>query len=219
MIRKGGMVIAAAVTLLLGSYGVTSASRPAQTPLQLAPFSVIESLSSGHVVLRPGSSHRVTLLKGSLEYTRVTVTDRGVLQIEKCYLKCPRGYELELEVLVPSLARISLSNGGRIESVGTFRRQAELSVTVAHGGMVDVRSMVADRVTATVEQGGRILTVPQSTLLAMVTQGGAITYWGNGQVKSSIEHGGVVNKGTARELNLPLAEIGQAVQARHHRKR
>jgi hypothetical protein len=218
MKKNVGIVIAATVALLLGAHGVTSASRPLQAQLQLAQFNAIESLNSGHVVLRPGSTQRVTMVKGSLDYTRVAVTDRGVLVIQKCDRKCPRGYELELEILVPNISRISLSNGGRIQSLGAFPRQGELSLAVSNGGMVDVRSIVADRITATVEQGGRILTVPQSTLLARVSHGGAITYWGSGQVTSSIEDGGIVSKGSARELVLPLSDIGKAVQAPHRRK-
>ena len=217
MNKKTGIVMAGAAVLLLVSYGVASASRAMQAPLKLAPFSAIESLNSGHVTLRPGSTQRVTMLKGSLEYTRVAVTERGVLVIEKCDVECPRGYELELEILVPSLARISLANGGRIQSLGSFPRQGELSVAVSHGGTIDVRSMVADRVTASVEQGGRILTVPEVRLLASVRQGGVITYWGKGKVSSSIEHGGVVNRGTAGELDLPLSEIGPPLQPRHVR--
>jgi hypothetical protein len=98
----------------------------------------------------------------------------------------------------------------RISFVATlcsFPRQDELAVAVSHGGTIDVRSMVADTVTASVNQGGRILTVPQAWLFARVTQGGVITYWGDGQVKQSIEHGGVVTKGGADEINLPLSDV------------
>jgi hypothetical protein len=59
-----------------------------------------------------------------------------------------------------------------------------------------------------VEHGGRILTVPQASLLATVTQGGAIIYWGDPQVRSSIQHGGVVQEGTADDIDAPLSEIG-----------
>lgn len=110
--------------------------------------------------------------------------------------------------MLPSVSRLSLANGGWIRSHGSFARQADLSAAVAHGGTIDVRSMPADRVTASVEQGGRILTVPRGSLFARVTQGGVITYWGNAQVKSSVQHGGVVNEGSAKEINVPLAELG-----------
>ena len=144
------------------------------------------------------------------------MTSGGVLVIEKCRDKCPRGYELEVEVLVPVINRISLANGGRIQSSGSFARQAELVATVRHGGTIDARALAADRVTAMVEQGGRILTVPRASLFASVIQGGVVTYWGNAPVKSSIEHGGVVGKGRAEELNMPLADVGPPIEEHEH---
>jgi hypothetical protein len=141
----------------------------------------------------------------------VAVTDGGVLSIDRCKEHCPRGYELEIEILTPNVTRISLMNGGRIQSVGAFAAQADLAVAVAHGGTLDVRSMAVDRVNASVEQGGRILTVPRASLFARVNQGGVVTYWGNPRVNSSVQHGGVVNKGSLEEFNTPLSDIGPAV--------
>jgi putative autotransporter adhesin-like protein len=184
---------------------------PVQTTLQVAPFNSIELPSGGHVVLQSAPTQRVALVRGSLDYTRVAVADGGRLIIDKCFRKCPQGYRLELEILAPNVTGMSLANGGRIQSRGSFPRQNELAVAVSHGGTIDVRSMVAQRVTASVDQGGRILTVPQATLSARVTQGGVITYWGNAQVRSSVEHGGVVNKGSADEISLPLSEVGSSL--------
>jgi hypothetical protein len=184
---------------------------PFTTAVQVDRFSSIELPKGGHVILRPSATQRVTLVRGSLDYTRVSVTERGALVIDKCFRKCPRGYRLEVEILSPNVRRLSLANGGRIESRGSFARQSDLAVAVAHGGTIDVRSIVARSVTATVEQGGRILTVPQASLVASVSHGGVITFWGDAQVTSSIEHGGVVNKGTTAEMDLPLSEIGLPV--------
>ena len=192
-----------------------SATPALQTGVQVKPFRSIELPQGGHVILRPSPTQRVTLVRGSLDYTRLSVTDRGALVIDKCYRKCPRGYRLELEILSPNVTRLSLANGGRIESRGSFARQSDLAVAVAHGGTIDVRSIVAQSVTATVEQGGRILTVPRVSLVASVTQGGAIVYWGSAQVTQSIDHGGVVTRGTAAELDLPLSEIGFPVMSHH----
>ena len=203
--HKTARLLPAGILLL-----ATSASRPMQTPLKLPPFSSIQ-VNSGHVVLRSAPSQRVTLLQGSLEYTQVEVTDGGVLAVDKCKVHCPRGYELEMEILMPNVSRISLANGGRIQSLGNFAGQADLRVAVAHGGTIDVRSMAVDRVNASVEQGGRILTVPRGSLSARVNQGGVITYWGNARVNSSVQHGGVVNKGSPEEIGVPLSEIGPAV--------
>ena len=186
----------------------------AQTPLQLPAFNSIE-VNSGHIVLRPGPTQRVTLLQGSLSYTRVAV-DGDVLVIDKCKDHCPRGYQLEVEIQVPTLRSVSLENGGWIKSLGSFARQTDLTARVSHGGTIDVRAIPVDRVTATVEQGGRILTVPRGSLFARVRQGGAITYWGNPQVKSSVQHGGVVDRGRADEINEPLGEVG--VYSHPHRR-
>jgi hypothetical protein len=193
---------------------VLLAPLPVQTSLQVGPFNSIELPHGGHVVLQRAPAQRVSLVRGSLDYTRLSVTDGGRLVIDKCFRKCPRGYRLELEILVPNVTRISLANGGSIQSRGSFPRQSDLAVSVSHGGTIDVRSMVANRVTASVYHGGRILTVPQAWLSARVTQGGVITYWGDGQVGQSTEHGGVVQKGSATEINLPLSEIGLTAPTR-----
>jgi hypothetical protein len=176
------------------------AAPPPQRGIQVGSFSSIELPEGGHVVLRHSATQRVTLVRGSLDYTRLSVTSRGVLVIDKCYRKCPRGYRLELEILSPSVSRLSLANGGSIQSRGSFPRQSALVVDVSHGGVIDVRSMVARSVTASVNQGGRILTMPQASLVASVTQGGAIFFWGDPLVTSSISHGGVVTRGSAGEL-------------------
>jgi hypothetical protein len=195
---------------LAASLVLLTASHPVQTPLRLAPFDSIR-VNTGHVVLRSGPTQSVTLIKGSLDYTRVAVSD-GVLVIDKCNMEhCPRGYELDIEIQMPTVSRLSLMNGGRIQTLGSFAGQADLRLAVAHGGTIDVRSMAVDRVNASVEQGGRILTVPRGSLIARINQGGVVTYWGNPRVDSSVRHGGVVNKGTPEELSAPLADIGPAV--------
>jgi Putative auto-transporter adhesin, head GIN domain len=173
---------------------------PLQTGVQVGAFSSIELPEGGHVVVRQSPTQRVTLVRGSLDYTRLSVTNRGALVIDKCFRKCPRGYRLELEILTPNLSRVSLANGGSIQSRGSFRRQSALVIDVSHGGVIDVRSIAAQSVTASVNQGGRILTAPQASLTASVNQGGAIFFWGDPQVTKSISHGGVVTRGSADEV-------------------
>jgi hypothetical protein len=216
----------ATITLLLAVTGIAASfaqqgaapvQSAIQTTLQLARFNSIELPDGGHVVLRPAPTQRVTLLRGSPDYTRMAVTDGGRLVIDKCIRKCPKGYRLEVEVFAPSFARISLANGGTVQSRGDFPRQGELAVSVSHGGTIDVRSMVADRVTASVYQGGGILTVPRAWLLASVRQGGVITYWGDAQVTSSVGHGGAVNKGSASQLDLPLSDVSLLPSPTKHR--
>ena len=212
------LLAATGIALSFAQQGEAAAALPVQS-LQLAPFNSIELPDGGHVILRPAPTRRVTLVRGSLDYTRVATTDGGRLIIDKCSSKCPKGYRLEVEVLAPSLTGISLANGGSVQSLAGFPRQSDLAVAVRHGGTIDVRSMVADRVTASVYQGGGILTVPRAWLLASVTGGGAITYWGDPQVKSSLGHGGAVSKGNASEINAPFSEISSPPHPTKHRKR
>lgn len=201
-------IVRAGIVILAFVPGMASA----QESLQLAPFSSIEAGNGAHVRIRSGRAQRVSLTTGNLSYSQVTVTD-GVLVIDRCRDDCRRGYELEVEITTPEISRISLASGGRIQTLGAFAPRPDLFVRVAHGGTIDVRSMAIERVTATVEQGGRILTVPRASLFATVFQGGVVTYWGNAKVKSSIEHGGVVERGLAEELIVPLSDIGPAVIA------
>lgn len=199
MNRTLGLLIASVVLL---------APLPAQSTGATEPFTSIEIPGGGHVALRPAPTHSVALVRGSPDYTRVSVTD-GRLVIDKCFRKCPRGYRLEVEISAPTVSSISFANGGRLQSLGDFPGQSELVLALAHGGTVDVRSMPARRVIASVNQGGRILTAAHVSLVATVNQGGAITYWGDAQVTSSIRHGGVVTRGNAGERNLPLSEISR----------
>ena len=137
--------------------------------------------------------------------------------IDKCNRKCPRGYQLEVEIQSPTFARISGANGGRVQSLGDFPRQSQLAVAVAHGGTIDVRSMVVDRVNASVEQGGAIFTAPRSWLFARISQGGVITYWGDPQVRSSVGRHGGVNKGRPDQINAPLSEMVSLPSPTKHR--
>jgi hypothetical protein len=86
-----------------------------------------------------------------------------------------------------------------------------MNLAVSHGGTVDARTISANNITAAVNQGGRILAHPQMTLVASVSNGGVITYWGNAQVTSSTQHGGAVNKGSAGDLDKPLSDVDAPV--------
>jgi hypothetical protein len=184
----------------------------AQTVVQLAPFTSVTLRNGGHVVLRHGPAQRVTLLKGSSAYTKATIAagDRLVIDSQG---NCPRGYELTVEVVTPEVADIRVMDGGTIQTRGGFPRQAELEVAVGDGGMIDLRSMTVDYVAAAVKSGGRILTKPEKALIARISQGGAITYWGNPRVTSSVDHGGVVVKGAAADADKPLLELDPAPPA------
>jgi Putative auto-transporter adhesin, head GIN domain len=188
----------------------------AQTTIRLAPFKAVTLHSGGTVTLRYAPSQRVTLLKGSTDYSRVTVAEGGRLVIDRVEgkrPKGPKGYELEIEILTPELTEVVVSDGGTIRSQGSFPAQAALAVAVRNGGRIDLRSMTVDAVSAAVEEGGRIFITPQSILTATIAGGGGITYWGHPRVTSSVEHGGVVARGTAADLDQPLEDCSPAVPA------
>lgn len=176
--------------------------------VQLPPFTSVEVPDGGHVVIRHGPTQRVTLVRGNLNYTKIRVTSDGVLVIGNCRHEC-RGYRSDVEIEMPGITRLLMSDGGWIRTSGNFPRQGEIEVEVDNGGTIDTRSMLIDKVIASVDQGGRILTVPGAWLFARVSHGGAITYWGNPRVRRSIEDGGVVQKGEADELKASLGNDDQ----------
>ena len=186
---------------------VVAASVAAQTEVSVAPFRSIELHDGGHVILRHGATQTVTLLKGSMDCAQFTIADGGWLVIDKYKEQCPRKYELEIEIITPSIAEILVADGGRIQSRGSFPRQAEIKTVVRNGGTIDIRTMAADSFTASVEEGGRIFVMPRIALFASVINGGQITYWGDARVESSVRHGGAVTKGTADETDKPLSEL------------
>ncbi|HEX5703487.1 MAG TPA: hypothetical protein VFX97_09845 [Pyrinomonadaceae bacterium] len=177
-----------------------------QQALSLAPFTSIELDGGVKAMLQYGSPQRVTLLKGNGDTSLIAVTQERLL-IEKCRDKCPRGYELQVEIVTPRINAISATNGGLIESRGNFPLQPAMSLAVRHGGTVDARAILANNITSAVNQGGRILAKPQITMVASVSNGGVITYWGDARVTSSTEHGGIVSKGAAGDLDKPLSDV------------
>jgi hypothetical protein len=183
-------------------------SAPRQEVVSLAPFSSVESRGGGKVWLRHGPTRSVTFVQGSPDYTQVMVADAGRLVIDKCKSGCPRGYELEIEIVTPHIANISAADGGTIQSRGSFPRQTEIGVAVSQGGTIDIRSIEVDSVNASVTQGGRILTSARVALSANILDGGNITYWGGARVTSSLLRGGDVAKGAAAEAGQPLSEFG-----------
>lgn len=199
-------------TALLVLWGIPSGQTAAQSgPIALPPFRSVELRHGGKAIVRHGPTQRVTFLKGSPDHTRVTVSSEGELLIDKCKSKCARGYELEIEIIAPELTRVSVAEGGRLQSRGSFPRQAEIGATVTNGGTVDIRSMSVGSVTASVVSGGRIFVTPLTAIVASVVQGGIILYWGDARVRQSIEQGGVIEKGTAADADELLSETTDTV--------
>ena len=197
------VAVAAATTLGAQDRPAGAASRAV-----VSPFTVLEADGGVHVTVRAGATYRATLVEGSQAYTRLVVDQSGAMTIEKCVVKCPRGYRAEVDVVVPYLTGISVRNGGRVSLVDPFPRRPHLAISVRHGGLIDVRSLVADRVDASVEQGGFILTAVDLSLTARVSNGGIISYVGNPRVQSSVGHGGAVRRALPTDGAGPGAETG-----------
>jgi hypothetical protein len=177
---------------------VVASSAAAQTVIPVGPFRSIELSHGGKVTVRHGTSPRVTIVSGDARYTRVRVSGQRLV-IENCNPNCPRKYRMRMEVITPELAAVAVSEGGTVEVAGGFPPQAAIDAGVRQGGRIDIRSIDAEAVEATVHSGGLIFTHPRRTLNATVRSGGGITYWGDPRVSESVRDGGVVARGTARE--------------------
>src|ERR1044071_3294692 len=113
---------------------------------------------------------------------------------------CRRDEDALIEVVTPQLPAVKVSNGGIVRTLGTFPAQASIEAAVEQGGTLDIRSIVADRVAASVYSGGRIFTNARKTLDARVDSGGVVTYWGDVEdVHKSVHNGGVVQRGKAED--------------------
>jgi hypothetical protein len=178
----------------------------AQKVVSVAPFSSVELRNGGKAIVRYGASQRVTLIKGSLDCTDVTVANERLI-IDTGKKDCHRGYELEVEIVTPNIKGLAVAQGGLLQSLENFPGQTAISLAVNQGGVLDIRSITVQSVAAAVNSGGRILVKPQTSLVASVSDGGVITYWGNPAVTSSTKHGGIVNKGTAAEANEPISDV------------
>ena len=179
----------------------------AQTVIPLDPFRSIELHHGGNVIVRHGSVQRVTILQGDPRCTLVRVVGEQRLVIDNSGQECPRHARARIEVVTPEISVISVSNGGTIQTLGAFPPQAAIEAHVEQGGRIDIRSIAADNVDASVYSGGGIFTNPRKTLNATITSGGAITYWGDVRVKRSVRDGGVVQRGAPGDATKPLSEM------------
>ena len=210
-----GLMFLALAGKTAGTKMPATGNAEAPPAVQLAPFTSIELQGGVKAVLNYGLVQRVSLLKGDPDVTQISVAGDRLL-IEKCRDKCPRGYEVEVEIVAPVISAISVGNGGTIESRGNFPLHTSLTLAVAHGGTIDARPISSTSITAAVNQGGRILAKPQATLAATVSNGGVITYWGDAQVPSSTRHGGAVTRGQAVDADKPLSDFDGSISCPPH---
>ena len=206
-------LVAAVLSIVISPFYFSGPALVMQTPVQVAPFSSVELRNGGKVKILHGPTQSVNIVKGNTANSEITVNNGGELVIDKCKPECPRGYQLEIVVVTPVLAGISVAEGGLVQISGNFMRQPTIALAVNQGGTIDIRSMSVDNVSASVNEGGTILSKPQTAITARVVNGGNITYWGEAQIKSSIRGGGVVVKGADQEANKPLSEFDPPVHS------
>jgi hypothetical protein len=189
--RKSLFLGAAAAAFLLAA-GHASAA----TDVPLAPFKGIGLRGGGDIVLKHGDVQRVTLLKGSTQYTTFTV-EHGSLKIDACNDNCPHNYDLQIEIVSPQIDAIAVHGGGDIKAEGDFGSVAQLSIAVHGGGDVDAKAISAAQVNAAVDGGGDVKVTATRSLNAAVNGGGDVTYWGNPQVHEAVNGGGSVDHASA----------------------
>ena len=183
---------------------VARANDPAMAPTDVAmtsgtvvPVGQFDSVGlrgGGHIVLRYGATERVTLLKGSTQYTTIRIENGRNLEIDACNDNCPMQYDLEIEIVMPRVTAVAISGGGHIESAPGFPTQGMITAAVHGGGSIDIRAINAADATAAVNGGGRIRLHSDKHLTAAVNGGGSIGYWGAPEVTSAINGGGSVHR-------------------------
>jgi hypothetical protein len=120
----------------------------------------------------------------------------------------PGRHDLEVEVETPASRQSRLPKAARSRAGANSALQPENPRRVSQGGTDRHPLDAVANVTASVYSGGRIFTQAGAALSAKVEQGGNVTYWGDPVVKSSVRFGGVVVKGTATDVDRPLADLG-----------
>jgi hypothetical protein len=200
---KSALVVIVPSALLLALPGLCRA----QSVIPVAAFRSVTLQNGGVVVLRHGSRQQVTVLKGAADCVEAAIADGNRLVIDHRH-GCEERHGITVEIVTPHIDGLSVMDGGTIRTSGGFPRQTDIAVAVEDGGTVDLRSMVVDRVTAAVHDGGRIMARPQDALTAQVARGGAVTYWGSPRVTSAVDGGGVIARGNAADLDKPLDELG-----------
>src|SRR5688572_11943677 len=103
------MRISSLLTVAFLSTVVVLSSGAAPTVIPVAQFRSVELQGGGNVIVRHGKTQRVTMLEGSLRYSRVRLAGGQRLVIDKCVTECPRHYQMQIEVITPELSAVSVS--------------------------------------------------------------------------------------------------------------
>ena len=165
--------------------------------ISVPPFKSLELHGGGQAVLRYGDRQRVVLIKGDPKVAQIEVIGDGRLVLSPCREDrwCWGEHELEVQVITPSIATISVHGGGDLKAEAGFPKQASLSLAVHGGGDADVRALDADTVSVAVHGGGDAKVRAERSLAADVHGGGEVRFWGHPAVSSSTHGGGEVASG------------------------
>jgi len=147
-------------------------TRTSGADVPVGHFSGVELRGGGHVVLRYGTTERVTLVSGSTQFTRFHIENGHTLVIDACTYDCPSHYDLEVQIQTPRIEAVAIEGGGHI----------------------DLSTIAAAKGNAAVNGGGRIRIHADQHLTAAVNGGGSIGYSGNAEVTSAVNGGGSVRR-------------------------
>ncbi|HEU5483035.1 MAG TPA: DUF2807 domain-containing protein [Sphingomicrobium sp.] len=176
-------------------------------------FNSFEIRGGGSVLVRPGPA-QVTILNGSTQFTEFRVNEEGQLKIDACNDRCPRHYNLTIEIRYPTVLPMGVKGGGHITVLPGFGPQREIAIGVGGGGTVDIKSLkvgsvavgvnggglvdlravTADDVAVGVDGGGKVLVGHSRSIAAGVSGGGEVRYAGNPHVTTAINGGGSVTR-------------------------
>jgi hypothetical protein len=173
---------------------VASAPVLAAEVVPVPAFQSVELRGGGNVLVVPGPVQRVTIVRGSTEFTRIYMRDKGQLRIDACNERCPRNYPLEVRIESPNVPGVAISGGGTIRAASGFATQRQLSAAIRGGGTIDLRSVRSADAAAAVNGGGDIFVAPRDSLSAVVNGGGDVHYRGNPRVSMVVRGGGNVSR-------------------------
>jgi hypothetical protein len=166
-------------------------SATAGTVVPLSSFRALDLHGGGDVVLKHGPVQRVTILKGSLQYSELRVVN-GTLDVSACasWWRCPPGYDFKVEIVTPMLSTVAVHGGGNLTTEGPFPQQDKLSLDIHGGGDADLRAIPVRNATVSVHGGGDLKLTATGALSGSVEGGGDVTYWGHPKQLAVATHGG-----------------------------
>src|SRR3569623_1185784 len=117
-------------------------------------FKAVELSGGGDLTIVPGPVQRVTIVRGSTQFTTVRTDRDGKLVIDACNAQCPHNYPLLIRVESPQVPTVAVRAGGTITVGNGFAPQRDVVAAVSAGGTDDHRALPAGRADEEVTAGG-----------------------------------------------------------------